>query len=203
MKILAFGAHPDDIEIATAGTLIKYAQNGAKVHMVIATVPRNKDTRLKEAHDSAKLIGAKLTVLDIDPQSMIFSRGIVKYFDQAISALKPDIILTHWLHDSHQDHQIVTRSVIAASRKNHCSIYMYDQILPGGIVPETFRTQVLIDISKEFPKKIKCLLLHKSEAKTYNKKWIQGLSGRAAYLGQFIGTKHAEAFEAIKIINQL
>ena len=72
MKILAVGAHPDDIEIRCAGTLAKYYRRGDKITMVVVTdgrvgsntIPQDKlvKVRRKEAEASAKHIKAELII---------------------------------------------------------------------------------------------------------------------------------------------
>ena len=68
MRILAFGAHPDDLEFQIGGTLAKYAKQGHEIYMAVATngnigsyrhtKKEIADIRHKEAQKSADLIGA-------------------------------------------------------------------------------------------------------------------------------------------------
>jgi LmbE family N-acetylglucosaminyl deacetylase len=54
-SIVAFGAHPDDVEIGMGGTVAKLARNGYDVHLVIATLPNFTKIDIKEQrrHESA------------------------------------------------------------------------------------------------------------------------------------------------------
>ena len=79
--------------------------------------------------------------LNIDPIKLEFNRRLIKEIDEIIKDASPDVVYTHWNHDSHQDHFVVSNATIAATRRNICSLYMYEQIIPGGIVPYGFRAQ--------------------------------------------------------------
>lgn len=203
MKILAFGAHPDDLEIGVGGVLRKYVEKGHEVHSIIVTIPNNKEIRWKEAEKAASTLGVKLSILDIEPNDIVFSRNLVKECDRVISDFRPDAVFTHWNHDSHQDHVSVSNSVIAASRKNEFSLYMYEQTVPGGIVPYGFRTQMFVDISDVMDKKIESTLAHESQVREDVKQWVDGIKGRALYRGRQINVEYAEAFEVVKDIRKI
>ena len=203
MRILAFGAHPDDIEVGMGGTIAGYSKNKYDVLMVIATMPNEKEVRWKEAENGAKILGAGLVILDIDPDKMIFSRELVRLFDEVIREHSPDIVYTHWNHDSHQDHVAVANAVIASTRKNNCSLYMYEQTIPGGMVPYGFRTQSFVYITEVIDTKINSVMAHKSQVKINNEWWLYGIKGRAMYRVYQINVKYAEAFEVVKEIKTI
>ena len=203
MRILVFGAHPDDIEIGMGGTIARYSKKKYDVLMVIAVIPNKREVRWKEAEKAAKILGAKLIILDIEPNEMVFSRKLVRRFDKVIREHSPDIVYTHWNYDSHQDHVAVANAVIASTRKNNCSLYMYEQTIPGGIVPYSFRAQLFVDISEVIDIKINSIMAHKSQVKINNEWWLHGVKGRAMYRGYQINVKYAEAFEVVKEIKRI
>lgn len=203
MNIIAFGAHPDDIEIGMGGALAKFVQNGHKVTGIIATIPGKKEKRWDEAKKAADILGINIELLEIDFANLFFSRALVKILDEWILTYKPDIIFTHWNNDSHQDHNALTNGVIAAARKNTCSVYMYEQTLPGGIVPNHFNAQMYIDISQYIDLKIKSINAHDSQLRRNGSYWIQGVKSRAIFRGSQINTNYAEAFQVIKEIYKI
>ncbi len=203
MSVLAFGAHPDDIEIGMGGTIARYSKNKYDVFMIIAAIPNKKEVRWKETENAAKILGAELIILDIDPDKMIFSRELVRRFDEVIREYSPDIVYTHWNHDSHQDHVAVADAIIASTRKNNCSLYMYEQTIPGGIVPYGFRAQLFADISEVIDIKIDSITAHESQVGINGKWWLYGVKGRAMYRGYQINVKYAEAFEVVKEIKKI
>ena len=77
---------------------------------------------------------------------------------------------------------------------------MYAQALPGGLSPSTFREQAFVDISETIDLKIQSVLCHESQVQNFTEQWIEGIRGRAAYMGFRINVKYAEAFEVVKHI---
>lgn len=203
MNIIVFSPHPDDAEVLMGGTIAQYTRKGHDVLIALVTVPDEQDKRKEEARKAAAVLGARLSILDIDPYELAFDRRLIQLFDKVITDFPPDVIYTSWINDSHQDHVAVSRATIAASRKNNCSLYMYEQALPSGLTPFAFRPQVFVDISDTIELKIKSVLAHDSQVKSFSKNWIQSITGRATYHGFRINVKYAEAFEVVKEIKKI
>jgi len=203
MNVVVFSPHPDDAEVMMGGTIARYAQKGHKVSIILVTIPNQKERRREESKKAATILGANLSLLDLNSYELVFNRSLIEIFDQVIKDSQPDIIYTSWIHDSHQDHITVSRASITAARKNNCSLYMYDQGLPSGLNPYTFRTQAFVDISETMEIKVKGISAHESQVEKYGQRWIQGITARAIYLGYRINTKYAEAFEVVKEIKDI
>jgi LmbE family N-acetylglucosaminyl deacetylase len=201
MKVLAFGAHPDDMEIGMGGTIAKHARAGDEVLMVVATIPSQRERRREEAQHGAEILGAQLHLLNIPAEELEYNRKIIRQIDRVLEDFAPDLIYTHWDQDSHQDHNTVSRAVISAARKNRSSLLMYEQTIPGGIVPGGFKAQSFVDIADFIEVKIASILAHKSQHEVNGGDlWLQGVKGRAMYRGYQINVPYAEAFEVIKEI---
>lgn len=200
MKIVVFSPHPDDAEVLMGGTIAKYTQKGHEVLMVVVAIPNQADIRKEESKEAATILGARLSILDIDPYELAFNRRLVQIFDRVIEDFPPDIIYTNWICDSHQDHVAVAQATIASARKNKCSLYMYEQALPSGLTPHAFRAQAFVDISDTIKVKIESVLAHKSQVQDFGEQWIQSIKARATYMGFRINAKYAEAFEIVKEI---
>ncbi len=203
MNISAFSPHPDDVEVMMGGTIAKYTQKGHKVLIVLVTIPDQKEIRTEEAKKSAAILGAHLSILDLNPDELVFNRKLVGIFDRILQDFLPDIIYTSWFHDSHQDHIAVSRATIAGARKNQCSVYMYDQALPSGLTPDTFRLQSFVDISDTMEVKRRSLSAYQSQLQKYGENWLETIVARASYRGYLINTKYAEGFETVKEIQQI
>lgn len=203
MKVVAFGAHPDDIEVGMGGTIARYTGAKHEVVMVVAAIPSKKTIRWKEAEEAASILGAELVVLDMDAEELGFSRQLVRKFDEVLARHAPDAIYTQWNHDSHQDHVAVSNAVIAAARKNNCSLYMYEQTIPGGIVPFAFRPQSFVDVSDVMEVKARSVMAHQSQVERNGDWWLHGITGRATYRGYQINVSYAEAFEVVKELRQI
>ena len=203
-SILVFGAHPDDIEIGMGGTVSKLAGLGYDVNMIIATLPNfvktdTKEQRRTEAILSAKVLGSKTTeFLDLSPDEIVFGRKFVTKIDEIINKYKPETVFTQWIGDSHQDHQILTKAVTAASRDLN-NVFMYETTIPGGLTENAFRPQLYVDISKTLEKKTNALSCFDSQKIRCGHLWIDAIVGRCSYRGYQINTKYAEAFEIIKV----
>ncbi|MBA7611308.1 N-acetyl-alpha-D-glucosaminyl L-malate deacetylase 1 [subsurface metagenome] len=203
MNVVVFSPHPDDAEVMMGGTIAKYAQKGHNVSIVLVTIPNQKEKRRDESKKAAAILGANLSVLDLNPYELVYNRSLVEIFDQVIKDSQPDIIYTSWIHDSHQDHITVSKASITAARKNNCSLYMYDQGLPSGLDSYAFRAQAFADISGTMEIKVKGISAHDSQVQKYGQRWIQGIMARATYLGYRINTKYAEAFEVVREIERI
>src|ERR1700757_3781577 len=110
LDILAFGAHPDDIELACAGTIIKAIKAGKKVGIIDLTEGQlgtrgSAELRLKEANNAAKIMGVEfresLGMMDAyfkdDDEHM--HKILVK-----IRQYKPNMVLCNPPYDRHPDH---------------------------------------------------------------------------------------------------
>lgn len=200
--VVVFGAHPDDVEIGMAGAISRLAAEGSHVYVCIASIPDERERRMRETREAARIMGVKeVLFMSLRPQDLGYNRKTIGAIDQIVSRLEPHSIFTHWVEDSHQDHVNLTRCVIAATRKNNFNVYMYEQTIPGGITPAAFRAQYLIDVSNFVDKKMASIRAHASQIERNGDWWMEGIRGRAMYRGYQMHTKYAEAFEVIKIGN--
>ena len=203
-SIVAFGAHPDDIEIGMAGTVAKLARSGYDVNLVIATLPNfvatdTKEDRRREAIMSAKVMGCKPPeFLDLAPDEIIINRRFVTQISSIIEKHNPQAIFTQWIGDTHQDHQALTRAVIAASRDRN-DLFMYETTIPGGISENAFRPQLFVDVTQTLDLKTNALDCFDSQKVRCGPVWIDALVGRCSYRGYQMNAKYAEAFEVIKV----
>ncbi|WP_313756393.1 PIG-L deacetylase family protein [Tissierella sp.] len=205
MKILVIGAHPDDIEPQMGGSIAKLTKNGHEVLIVLFTDTGEElvEMRIHESCDAAKILGAKIKHLNYNQNNFIFERNLVQNMDRIISQYKPDSIYTCWEYDSHQDHQVVSKVVLASSRKNNANIFFFEPIIPGGITPYGFEANFFIDISDTIDIKIESVKAHKTQLDKFGDSWIEAIYGRARFRGFQIGVKYAEAFRIVKVINQI
>lgn len=109
--VLCLGAHCDDIEIGAGGTILKLIRDypGVHIHWVVLS---SDERRAAEARASAAqfLKGATSAVVIKEFRNSFFPYvgGEIKdYFEQIKREVKPDLVLTHYRHDLHQDHRVV------------------------------------------------------------------------------------------------
>ncbi len=115
MRVLAFGAHPDDVEFQIGGTLAKYAKRGDEVYIAVATngnigsfrmsKKEIAEVRNKEAQAAADLIGAELIWLGYEDEFLFDDKETRLKFIDTVRIAKPDIIFSHDpYNDYNQDH---------------------------------------------------------------------------------------------------
>lgn len=125
MVILAMAAHPDDIEMSCAGTLVKYAKQGDKVFMGSLTngnvgrpdtdLHEMERIRKAELEASAKLIGAEVIWMGVDDELTDVSVDLRLKMTDVFRYCKPDIVFTHASNDYHADHRNCSQLVIDAA----------------------------------------------------------------------------------------
>ena len=210
MKILAVGAHLDDIEIACGGTLAKAVEAGHEVKVLIMSKSgyTNKEGKIQRSDDFAVIEGTNalhvlgitdINILDFPTKDISFQSNVVNAIDVIMSKYNPDVIFTHHPFDTHQAHVGVSNATIAAARRKN-TVFFYEPITPSGRSYVAFKPQLYVDIESTLDKKIASLREHKSE---YNKfgaeDWVEGVRCRCGFRGYEIGKKFAEAFEVLRI----
>ena len=208
LTILAIGAHGDDIELACGGTIAKAVKNGHEVIMVLVTGHASNDhnnmkiraqgAAQQEAKAAAKILGvSKLHILGYQDTCVPYSAELISKLDDIITNCKPDIIFTHFVFDTHQDHIRTAHSTISAARRQN-TILLYEPINPSGQGYVPFRPQVYMDISQTIDTKINSLKAHKSQYEKYTETWIEAVVARAKFRGFEMGVDYAECFEVVR-----
>ena len=210
MKILAIGAHLDDIEIACGGTLAKAIHAGHQVKALIMSksgytnkegaVQRSNEVAVVEGLNALHTLGIQdIEVLDFPTKDIPFASEVVNAIDVRMAAFQPDVIFTHHPFDTHQAHEGVAKATIAAARRMN-TVFFYEPITPSGRSYVAFRPQMYVDITDTVQQKVDSLKCHVSE---YNKfgaeDWVEGVRCRCGFRGYEIGTKFAEAFEVLRL----
>jgi LmbE family N-acetylglucosaminyl deacetylase len=218
MRVLAVGAHPDDLEILCGGTLAKYAQDGHHVTMAVSTngevgsptLPKEEiaEIRRQEAAASAAVIGADFIWIDY-PDEFLFSNEESRLrFLNMVRKARPDVILTHAPVDYHPDHRttgqiiwdlrVMTTVPNIKTEKPPCAkipeIYYFDTVAGIDFVPQYY-----VDISQTFELKKQMLACHKSQSawleNQYQMDYMQFIDYISRYRGLQCGVKHAECFQ--------
>jgi len=184
LHIIAFGAHPDDCDIRSAGVAAKWASMGHKVRFVAVT---NGDAghheqgggqlamrRRAEAIDAGRRIGVDYVVLDNHDGELLPTLEIRHQIIRQIREWKADLVLAPRPNDYHPDHRytgvllqdaafmVTVPNVVSdvpALRKNPVFMYFED----GFEKPAPFRPDVAIPIDDVFDKKIEALDAHVSQ----------------------------------------
>jgi LmbE family N-acetylglucosaminyl deacetylase len=112
-KILCLGAHCDDIEIGCGGSILKWAGFGkdAEVYWVVfSSDDRRGQEAIRSAKDFLKGFRRKEIAINRFRNSFFPYEGgeIKEYFEQMKKEFSPDVVFTHYRHDLHQDHRLIS-----------------------------------------------------------------------------------------------
>lgn len=190
MRILAIGAHPDDIDYRMAGTLAKYAARGDEVYMCIATdgqigsygMSREEIAamRYKEAQTSCDIIGAHLIWLGFEDEMLFDDRKTRMAFIEAVRIARPDVIFTHpRFMDYNQDHDITgylafEARVLATVKLMETEHPVIDHLppmfvsTPMGGLPTKIKPQYFVNITDTYDTKVKMMKSHKSQVGSWS-----------------------------------
>lgn len=119
-KVLAVGAHPDDVEIGVGATLAAHAAAGDEITILTLSggaVGGASDVRRAESRAAAEVIGAELVHLDFTDTQLGADPGLITAIEEVVFSFQPDRIYTHGIHDRHQDHRAVHAAVDVAARQ--------------------------------------------------------------------------------------
>jgi len=206
---LIFCAHPDDEIIGVGGTIAKYAKEGKDVIVVIFSYGESSHvwmkkrhtitTRVKEAKEAGKTVGAKRTIFLALRDGMLLKdvkskkvEGIIK---DLVEKYKPNRIFTH-SHDDmiFVDHKAVNNVVVKVLKKMRYKgdVYIFDIWNPITI-RKRHAPKMIVDVSDTFKIKEKALGCFKSQSFVIAE--LKPLIyGRAIKNGIEIGVKFAEKF---------
>ena len=215
-RVLAIGAHPDDIEILCAGTLARFLDLGAAVHLAVAcqgdrggpagSDPELADRRRAEARAAAALLGAPIDFLEFQDAGVFDTPEARERFVSVIRKARPDLILTHPPEDYHIDHIRVGELASAASWFAASGGHVGDQpcldrppavVFLDTIAGSGFEPSLYVDISDHFELKRRMLACHQSQT-ARDDGGIHALADlaetQARFRGFQVGVRYAEAF---------
>jgi bacillithiol biosynthesis deacetylase BshB1 len=223
LDVLAFGAHPDDIELAMGGTLVKLATLGYKIGVVDMVrgelgTRGTPVTRAREAQSAAKVMG--LEVRDNlrlkDGQVAVTQAARLKVI-AAIREYRPELVFTHHWDDNHPDHvntsHLLTEccylsglAKIKTGNERHRPRQLFYFRLPYYVLPS-----FVVDISDYFDKKMEAVGCYKSqlhnpnssEPQTYLSvpEFLPRVESLHRYYGHLIRSRQAEAFYSKQVIS--
>lgn len=206
-KVLAIGAHPDDIEIMAGGTLLKWKKEGANTHALILTdgcgiSPDGTPTRLrKDALAEQELVAKRMNydtceVLNEKNLFMTYRDEAVCEIIRRIKQYDIDTIISCWDKDTNHDHAVVAQMVKMAAR--HVPNLLMGQI--NYYIHDFFTPNVYVDISDTWEDKLEAVKLFVSAWSNHEEDWYDFLNSTALYYGRIVATKRAEGFISAKCL---
>lgn len=200
MRILALGAHPDDIEAGCGGTLIKYAENGHRIFLMVMTQGGQGGSaavRKREQARAARLLQAeKVFWGGYKDTEVPLGRDLIQAVEEIVKKIDPHFIFVNYHDDTHQDHRHLAMSTITATR------YTKNVLFYEGPTTQNFAPTVFVDIEQALDRKIQSLEAHASQVRKTN---IEGLGiadlvrSSAHFRGIQGRVKNAEGFLPLRL----
>ncbi|GAA0871826.1 bacillithiol biosynthesis deacetylase BshB1 [Gangjinia marincola] len=223
LDILAFGAHPDDIELSCAGTLAKEIDSGKSAGIIDLTQGElgtrgNKEIRRKEAKAAADIL--KISIREnLKFRDGFFTNDEAHQLEiiKKLRQYQPDIVLCNAIEDRHIDHRkgsslVSDACFLSGLRKIETQFngeeqkawrpkVVYHYIQWKDITPD-----VVIDISGFMKTKLAAVKAYRSQfydpdsnepvTPIASANFLDSITYRAQNLGRLIGVDHAEGFTA-------
>jgi LmbE family N-acetylglucosaminyl deacetylase len=202
-KVIALGAHPDDIEFGCGGFIMKLKAKQAEVWYVAMTRCNDqfdddeKDTLLGEQKAAAEILGIDHTTIYDFPNKELPEnrREIMDTMNQLQAEIEPDLILIPHLGDPHQDHSTVGECAIRTFRSRE-TILQYEILRHGSA---TFTPNLYVDITDIIDKKIeavKCYASQKVKRKFFD---VESYRALARTRGFQSGCEYAEGLDVYRL----
>lgn len=221
LDILAFGAHPDDVELGCGGTVAKEVSLGRSVGIIDLTrgelgTRGTADIRDREAAASSAILGVAIRE-NLRMRDGFFQNDEAHQLEivKRIRKYKPDVVLCNAIDDRHIDHgkgsKLVSDACFLAGLRRIETIH-------EGVTQEAWRPKVVyhyiqwkniqpdfvVDISDFIQKKTDAILAYSSqfydpnsnepETPIATKNFLESLHYRAQDLGRLTGVDYAEGF---------
>ncbi|MCE2789093.1 MAG: bacillithiol biosynthesis deacetylase BshB1 [Saprospiraceae bacterium] len=213
VDILAFGVHPDDVELSASGTLLKQIEAGYKV--VLCDLTRgelgsrgNAQLRMKEAEDARVLMGA-LDRVNLGMPDGFFQHSVENILEvvRVIRRFQPEIVLANALSDRHPDHGRAARLVAEACF--YAGLLKIETSGVDDVLQEPWRPKALYhyiqdrNLKADFVRCFSSQFYHPDmegpETPISGKSFLEFLYAKNKTYGRDIGADYAEAFQVSRI----
>jgi N-acetylglucosamine malate deacetylase 1 len=199
--VLAVGAHADDIELAVGGTIARLRRSGARVIMVVVSLPGDYRRRMEEAQAAAKILGCELRVLMGDGAQRIEdlkNYELVAMIDREVKEFAPAAMLTHGPSEFHRDHVLVHDACVSSQRLRYFDFFTYQPNFCRP-VPVAFHPRAYVDISETIDTKMRAIAAHQSQFE------LRGLGidvyrDIARMNGRMVGVSYAEGLDVGRLL---
>jgi len=208
--VLAFGAHPDDVEIAMGGTLLALKARGAKVAVCHLTDGEptpygNHKTRLKEAEAAARVLGLDdYWVLPLKNRELQDTLPARRKVAEVIRRAKPRILFAPYWVDAHPDHW--GASVLVDAARFWAKLVKTTMKGEPWYAPKIYyhlcshlrpnvEPSFIVDTTGHLDRKIQAVRCYASQfLKKPGSRALQWIETQNRYFGSMIGTESGEPF---------
>ena len=203
-RVLAVGAHPDDIELGCGATLLAHSAAGDVVTMLVMTGGEKGPGddaavvgRRAEQEQAARTLGAGLLWGGLQDCSLTPDAATVAVVERAITQTDADVVYVHAPDDSHQDHRAVAAATLSAARR--LSRVMHYQS-PSTL---TFHPTTFVDVTAYLSGKLAALGAHASQVEMSAMVEPDAVVASARHWGAQARIGYAEAFAPTRLVIDL
>lgn len=193
MKVLAVGAHPDDVELGCGATLAAHRARGDEVAMLVLTDgergPQSHRSRVCEQEVAAEILGAALYWGGFEDGAVPSGRAAVDVVQKVLRETGAEMLYTHVPRDTHQDHRATAQAALAAARSVG-RILLFETPSTRAFAPTVFT-----DAAPYLEGKLAALRAHMSQVLLNRLVDLDAVEAQARYRGFQARLRHAEAFE--------
>jgi bacillithiol biosynthesis deacetylase BshB1 len=227
LDILAFAAHPDDVELSASGTLLHYAAQGKKIGIIDLTEgelgTRGSVTeRYSESAAAGKLMGLSIRKnLNIGDGFFEINEENKRKIIEQIRIHQPEIVMANCLSDRHPDHgrggKLVSDACFLAGLRRIETIVDGIALAPHRprlvlhyIQDHYTHPDIVMDVSPYMEQKIEVIKAYRSQFYDPNsnepntpisgEEFFQFIKGRMMQYGRPIGVDYAEGFTVTRIL---
>jgi bacillithiol biosynthesis deacetylase BshB1 len=219
VDVLAFGAHPDDVELGCGGTLVKLGEMGYKTGVIALTrgelgTRGSKQIREREFTEAAGILGLTgYKVLDIPDGDIVVNMENKLKVVREIRAFRPRVVFAQYWKDRHPDHahasNLVREAAFFAGLKKidtGQAPHRPDRVVYYAGRYE-FKPSFVVDISGQHAKKVAAINAYKSqfhnpekskygddETNISNPEFLDAIVTRAKQYGAYLGVQFGEPF---------
>jgi bacillithiol biosynthesis deacetylase BshB1 len=226
LDILAFAAHPDDVELSASGTLMRYVAEGKKVGIIDLTEGElgtrgTVETRYEEAADASKIMGLSARENLRMPDGFFEDNAENKrLIIEQIRKYQPEIVLANSISDRHPDHGRAGKLVedacfLAGLRKIETSLEGQEQLphrprLVAHYIQDFYlEPSFVIDVTPFVDRKIEVIKSFKTQFYDPNspepstpisgEEFFDFIKGRMLNMGRPAGMRYAEGFTISRV----
>jgi LmbE family N-acetylglucosaminyl deacetylase len=197
VNVLAVGAHPDDVELGCGATLLRHVARGDEVTILVMTAGQRGlvegMSRRSEQEDAASRLGVRLLWGGFQDGSVPDGPPAITVIDEAIADTHADVLYTHAIRDTHQDHRATATASLAAGRRLS-SVLQFETPSSQGFEPTVY-----VDIADTLEEKLNALRSHLSQVLRQGPVDLEALEAQARFRGSQGRVRYAEAFEATRL----
>lgn len=195
-RVLAIGAHPDDVEIGCGATLLHHRALGHPV--TVLTLSRGavggpREERRREAVNAALAMTAELLMGDLPDTRLEDAHEMIGLVEGVIENVAPTTVYVHSKADNHQDHRAVHEATVIAARRVPQLFCYQSPSSRNAFAPTRF-----VPVDDTIEEKVKVLASYRSQSTRHYLEPDLVVASARYWARQLVHTRYAEPFEVLR-----